>query len=94
MDPAIILRRIEAERIALPGRNPAYGSDALLAFAEYLEEAARAADIAQADRHSRLALLLRNEARAARRSAPRHAEGAAIPLREPRATPRQARSHP
>lgn len=80
MRPEAILRRIAAERIALPGQNEGYRADALLVFAEWAEDAARHVGHTQAREYQALADGLRNEARAARRdaAAPRYA----IPLRE------------
>lgn len=83
-----ILRRIAAERITLPGRNEGYRADALLVFAEWVEDAARHVTQTQAREYEALADGLRNEARAARQDAA--APRPAIPLREPPAAQRRA----
>jgi hypothetical protein len=83
MDAARILRRIEAERIALPQRQTGYRADALLILADALDEGAGHADHDGARGMQALADGLRNEAKAAR-----HAAGLvtrpAIPLHEGR----------
>lgn len=80
MKPAEILRRIQRERVALPGRNDGYAPDALLVFADWLDQAARHVGQTQAQEYEALAVGLRNEARAARRDAA--APRPAIPLIE------------
>jgi hypothetical protein len=78
--PDAIIRRIQRERVALPGRNDGYAADALLVFADWLDQAARHVGHTQARDYEALATGLRNEARAARRDAA--APRPAIPLIE------------
>lgn len=81
MTAAQVLARIQQERVVLPRRNHGYAADALLVFADYLDQAAREADRGPARDMEALAQGLRNEAKAARRAAPAAARQA-IPLRE------------
>ena len=67
---AIIIARLTAEARSLPLRNPGYASDAFLAFADILAEAA--AEL-QHDDQPETALLLRALEERCRLTAPLHA---------------------